>query len=891
MRRIYRSNKNCFSNKWIKILVTFIILVGGFANAQKWQLIKNPNTGDDWVAGFSVKDYGATGDGVTDVTPIFQKLMDNLGKIGGGAVYVPTGKYVIKGNLVIPKGVTLRGDWQKPIKGKPIQGTILMVYAGKGDESAASPFTLQPSGGIKDVAIWYPEQDPNKIIPYSPAILMGQTGYFGNDYPNAADITLVNAYSGIVINPKNMGGCPIINSIYGTPLSRGIEIDNIADVGHLDNINFSPEYWTSSSFPNSPKNNNAKKWIYDNGTGIVMRRNDWTYTSFVNIEGYHIGFHAARSIASAGSGPNGQNFNMTYSNCAIGILSESAGRSGMLFTSVNTPNCETGFHMLGGEFTKGTVHFYNSNLFGKTNAVATTNDSQVIILMDQCTITSGNVAINGGTLVASGNHFNNSAPQINLGNNSRGIITGNFYKTKRNIVNNSTFVSKIDDMPVALIPVPQMPKIYQDVVRKQNPSVTNFYVATNKEFGAVADGVTDNTALVQKALSQAAKDGGGIVFLPPGKYEFNGHLTIPSGVALEGALDTFSAPLGQGAILEPHADRGKADGIPFITMQSASGLRGVTFNYPDQLADEIPNVPAYPYTIQGKGSDIYIVNVAFRAVYNGIDFASYKCDRHYVNGLAGHVFGTVLNIGGGSTDGVICHSQFNPMCYGHGEQSKYGKFPNAPTNDASRKAVYQYSFENTYFLRIANASNELLYNNFYVQLHTGILFAKDSHSSASGLSLGSGVDGSKNALVFQAIGEKGFPMINTQIVAVGADSDHNYVMTTPDYTSATQIINSVFFGGPAKSIVSNGKGQIIFENVNLQNSGSTRFADLNADTKVIFKNSSVVHNNNMLLPNTEKNLSVESSIFDTNGIDITKLMTYKNVLETKPTQVGNQVQK
>ena len=47
----------------------------------------------------------AVSDGVTDNTNIFQKLLNRLGDLGGGTLYVPTRKYVIKGNLTIPKGV------------------------------------------------------------------------------------------------------------------------------------------------------------------------------------------------------------------------------------------------------------------------------------------------------------------------------------------------------------------------------------------------------------------------------------------------------------------------------------------------------------------------------------------------------------------------------------------------------------------------------------------------------------------------------------------------------------------------------------------------------------------------------------------------------------------
>ena len=102
-------------------------------------------TPDAFVYAFNVKEMGAKGDGITDDTEAFQtalnklKLINNVATRFGGTVFVPSGKYVIKGNLTIPKGVTLRGEWKKPVKGEPIEGTILMAYAGRGDENEMMP--------------------------------------------------------------------------------------------------------------------------------------------------------------------------------------------------------------------------------------------------------------------------------------------------------------------------------------------------------------------------------------------------------------------------------------------------------------------------------------------------------------------------------------------------------------------------------------------------------------------------------------------------------------------------------------------------------------------------------------------------------------------------------
>src|ERR1041384_2443358 len=43
----------------------------------------------------NLRDFGATGDGVTDDAPAFQKALDSLANAGAGTLFIPAGKYVI----------------------------------------------------------------------------------------------------------------------------------------------------------------------------------------------------------------------------------------------------------------------------------------------------------------------------------------------------------------------------------------------------------------------------------------------------------------------------------------------------------------------------------------------------------------------------------------------------------------------------------------------------------------------------------------------------------------------------------------------------------------------------------------------------------------------------
>jgi len=63
--------------------------------------------------------------------------------------------------------------------------------------------------------------------------------------------------------------------------------------------------------------------------------------------------------------------------------------------------------------------------------------------------------------------------------------------------------------------------------------VTN--VLNAQELGAKGNGIDDDTVPLRRALVRAGEAGGGIVYLPPGRYALSATLWVPSGVTLQGA--------------------------------------------------------------------------------------------------------------------------------------------------------------------------------------------------------------------------------------------------------------------------------------------------------------------------------------------------------------------
>ena len=96
-----------------------------------------------------------------------------------------------------------------------------------------------------------------------------------------------------------------------------------------------------------------------------------------------------------------------------------------------------------------------------------------------------------------------------------------------------------------------------------------------KDFGAVGDGVTDDTAAIQAAINATQTAGGGIIFVPLGAYKISSTLTITgNGVVLQGAA--FNSIHDTGSPTYPVRFNWAGGASPMISIVTTSATLPVT---------------------------------------------------------------------------------------------------------------------------------------------------------------------------------------------------------------------------------------------------------------------------------------------------------------------------
>lgn len=878
-------NKRNVDNIFVKSEIIFVIFLMALfsvetadAQIKKQQTlqhsIKTVYSTKDWViSDFVVTDpmFGAKAEPGFDNRAAFQAAIDAAYESGGGVVYIPAGNYEFHSTQIgiksvrvrqgtsenkkdfnyeyvlrLHPGVQLRGDWAAPESNNGmVLGTILEVRVGKNapnyDGSVKSWWNDSQAGnalrttytsiadrfiemnagtGVTNLSIWYPEQNINDVKPYPWTLFQTQ----GN-CATIEHVTLVNSYNGFNSAPSELH---YVLDSYITTLNKGIEVHVCTDIGRIENVSISPEYWAKSGLPGAPTLAELTAYTKANSVGFQMHRSDWEYISYLHISGYKTGIWIGREPGFADA-PNAQLYEVHVDNCENGLYVEDVNPYGILISNSSFGAAKGG----------NAVYFYKdfstSTQFNgvEFSGPIVSDGSDGVISFESCLFGKYSdyaLKINNGNVLLSQCHFENDDKHVYLGMNMRTLKSVNSGHKQRLKINNHSNDAKIEiitDKKYAFEPIPKGLKT--NIIAHPRP-VSNQVLKADFSRATGFNNqrpVKDISSELQSALDALKASGGGTLYLPAGRYLVDKPIKIPSGVELRGSWDVQHHTQNGGTAIFTNYDGGDAgENAPsLIQLETNAGIRGITLAQLNIISGEYSaeSPRKTPFLIQGQGPKVYVINVTIAIGDKGIDLASYDTSGHYVDYLGGVPLRAGIWVGGGAEGGFIRNMQFNPH---------YGSRLPEGGQGYPRVAMMRFVQSNCSALKFADVKNQTIFNNFVYGSVYGIHFLKDEITGkypGKMTMIGHGSDGCTYSLfVEDADKDTKIIAVNSELVNTKIPNEpvRSYVLmgkemnTSKVHPDAKLILyNSAFWGSPVFGAIIN-SGIVSFQQANFSRSGT-----------------------------------------------------------------------
>jgi len=317
------------------------------------------------------------------------------------------------------------------------------------------------------------------------------------------------------------------------------------------------------------------------------------------------------------------------------------------------------------------------------------------------------------------------------------------------------------------------------------------------DFGAVPDGVTDNTAAFQKALDEAAHAGGGVVIVPTGRYSFSGSLSVPMEVVLRGVYAYSPAHAGirdkspekpeYGSVLLLRGNAGNEEGPPFVLLNSNAALQGVCIFYPDQKP-EGPVPTPYPYAVAMRGNNPAVIDVELLNPYNAIDAS--KNQRALIRNIQGQPLHIGIYVDGIYDIGRIENVHWNPWW-------------------STRPELFEWQKSNGIAFIFGKSDWHYVLNTFCFGYNVGYKFIETKSGSTNGNFLGIGADDCRTSVLIEQSALMGLLITNGEFVSIDGP-DPTMVRVTETNTGTVRFSNCAFWGPCNRNAVIDGKGTVGF---------------------------------------------------------------------------------
>lgn len=715
----------------------------------------------------------------TDAAPFLQAAIDRTAQRGGGTVFAAAGTYRIASRIIVREGVTLRGDFSAQAPGA---GTLLSITADKGREDAPATFSIERGGGLVGLTFWYPEQRLPDPVPY-PWTIKNAT-MPANDNQTVADCTFVNAWKAICIGPDG-NELHTFRNLKICALKTGIEIDSTTDIGRISKVTVAPAVWLESGLPGVPSASALRDHLLREDTvGVMIGRSDWEYIWRLEVFGYRRGLvfrKGARGTTNAVMAES------RLTGCGRACEVQALNQVGLSAYCCEFAGTEHAW--FGTPSFDAVVQFHSCRFDG-----VTANDGSGVVTFHACDLATADVTcVPDGQLTA----MDCALGRATLA--ARRVRLLGFDAAKARVDG----LDAAGDVMVhaAACGKTGEPVVWGDPPPFPRPKSDALFVVT--AFGASPER-EDNAAAFQAALDKAgANPGGGTVYVPGGRYAFRGDIVVPTGVELRGCSDVPHHTVSGGTVLLVYHNRGAESGSPFVSLAGGSGLRGVTFWYPEQ---PLKAPEPYPWTVRALGKHCWLKDVTIGNAWQAVDLATHRSDGHRVSYLAGAMFRRGLFVGGCKATGWIEDVQFNPH-YACRLPKDLPRVEGERPGDVGGRVI-QFQREHLEGIVIRDCRDARLRGTFLYAAYDGLAFRGDCRAQV----LMHGTDTGSRAVVFEMTRGARVDMALTQLVSLG-DWAQAAIVTLPADRGTARLLNSQMWAGPATAILE-GSGTVRLEQFN-----------------------------------------------------------------------------
>ena len=293
-----------------------------------------------------------------------------------------------------------------------------------------------------------------------------------------------------------------------------------------------------------------------NAVGVELFRVDDQINVDTFISGYKYGIETSQSSYGV---PTANYYSGSISNCSTAVYNtETESQSGLMFTRFLIDGDIGVYSPLSDQIYS---QYHTCQINGRTGPAAwltaPAGMPDAWMQFQNCTI-SNTMQLDGGVFNLVNCSLYAPTQCVMSANATRAAFTGCTFVPSTNVVNSGESTNLLIDGrgPISnSMPIINWTNILNDYANR-HPTSTNLYLVT--AYGAVGDGTNDDTSAIQSALAAAGSNGGGIVYLPAGKYHLTNTLDVPSGVELRG---TFEILNGSGNWLDGKAHEAVSTGM------------------------------------------------------------------------------------------------------------------------------------------------------------------------------------------------------------------------------------------------------------------------------------------------------------------------------------------